>query len=374
MVTHIPARVLWVLALFFVVPTISCHSPGDTAGEVRHVRTGLPYVTEYDIPDAMRLCGEMIDLTDPLNREMFDREFTIAVWDIPQVFMWLKRASRFFPLFEDRLAEAGLPDDLKYLAVAESALHTHIKSKAGALGIWQLMEDTARRYGLRVDQAMMDERLCFDRSTDAALVYLGDLHRTFGTWMLAMAAYNCGENALNKALKNQTGTDYFNLDLPMETERYVFRIASIKLIMENPERYGFRVDKKRVYAPYEFKNLEVAIDDRFYIADLAELSGICYKQFMELNPKILSPLLPLGTYRLHIPEGKVKPFEKAMEKLKDPAYREKHRYDSRYYVVQPGDVLSSIAWETGVSVYTLKKLNGIRGSLIHPGQKLLIRK
>lgn len=373
MSVRLPNRALGALAFFLLFLTASCHSPCDPNAEVKHVRTGQPYVTEYDFPDTLRLCGEVINLTDPLNREMFDREFTIAVWDIPQVFMWLKRAGRFFPYFEDRLAEQGLPDDLKYLAVAESALHTHIKSKAGALGIWQLMEDTARRQGLQVDRTMMDERLCFQRSTDAALTYLDVLHKTFGTWMLAMAAYNCGENQMNKALKNQTGKDYFTLDLPMETERYVFRIAAIKLIMEHPERYGFQIDKRRVWKPLAFTTIGMTVRDRFYIADLSELSGFGYKTFMELNPMILSPLLPLGSYRLNLPEGSVSEFEQAMEKLNDPSYRKKHSYDSRYYMVQPGDVLSTISWETGVPVYTIKKLNGLKGSLIRPGQRLLIR-
>lgn len=365
-------RILTVL-IVIVLLTLSCHSSRDPQVIVKTVHTSLPDITEYEFPGTIRLCGETIDLTDPANHEMFDREFTVSVWDIPQVLMWLKRAGRFFPYFEERLAEKQLPDDLKYLAVAESSLHTHIKSKAGALGIWQLMEETAKRYGLHVDQTMMDERLSYERSTDAALEYLGDLKATFDTWLLSMAAYNCGENNLNKALKNQTGTNYFNLDLPRETERYVFRIAAIKLIMENPERYGFRIDEKRVYKPIVTNRIQVDIRERFYISDLAELSGISYKDFRELNPQIISPLLPIGSYTLHIPQGFVESFMNSMDKLKDPAYRKKHSYDSRYYVVQPGDVLSSISWETGVSVNTIKRLNRIRGSVIKPGQKLLIR-
>lgn len=358
--------VLIVMSIYLVMFAWAAHAEPGTYS-VKEIR-------EYELPESIRICGEVIDLTDPSNFEMFDREFTISVWDIPQVFMWLKRTTRFFPYFEERLAQAGLPEDLKYLAVAESSLHTHIKSKAGALGIWQLMEETAKRYGLVVDKTMMDERLCYDRSTDAAILYLKDLKNTFHSWLLSMAAYNCGENQLNKALKNQNGTDYFTLDLPRETERYVFRIAAIKLILEHPEMYGFQVDENRRYKPISASRIDVDIDDRIYISDLTEQLNIPYKDFKELNPKIISPLLPIGTYRLYIQPGYEKRFFTVVEKLKDPVYRKKHSYDKRYYVVQPGDVLSSIAWETGVSVRTIKKLNRIRGSVIKPGQRLLIRK
>ncbi|MBU1170268.1 MAG: transglycosylase SLT domain-containing protein [Proteobacteria bacterium] len=364
----------YVLIVSFLLLILSCHSSREPHVIVKTVNTGLPDVFDYESPESVRLCGEIIDLTDPVNQEMFDREFIISVWDIPQVLMWLKRSGRFFPYFEERLAERNLPDDLKYLAIAESSLHTHIKSKAGALGIWQLMEKTARRYGLQVDRAMMDERLCYERSTDASLAYLEELKGMFNSWLLSMAAYNCGENQLNKALKNQTGKDYFSLDLPRETERYIFRIAAIKYIMENPERFGFKVDETKFYKPIVSSRIDVDINDRFYISDLSELTGISYKTFMELNPKIISPLLPLGSYSLHIPPGFEKTFQASLEKLRDPVYRKKHSYDSRYYVVQDGDVLSSISWETGVPVNTIKKLNHIRGSHIQPGQKLLIRK
>lgn len=364
-----------VCALSVLTISGSCKSPGKKTVVIKTVENDpFPDIHEYPVPETIRLCGETIDLTNPRNAEMFDREFTISVWDRPQVFMWLKRTTRFFPYFEDKLEEAGLPDDLKYLAVAESSLHTHIRSRAGALGIWQLMPETAKRYGLRVERGVIDERLCFINSTEAAFKYLTRLRETFDDWMLVMAAYNCGENKLNKAVKNQSEDDYFNLDLPRETERYIFRIAAIKQILENYEKYGYQIDKQRMYDPVKHVGVSVDVNKRYYIADLVSLMGIGYKEFTDLNPSFLSPILPLGEYRVNIPPGHKKSLLLSLKKLNDPAYRKKHKLSSRYYVVQPGDALYSISWETGISVARLKKLNRIRGSVIRPGQKLILRK
>ena len=131
-------------------------------------KADYPVFKDFPLPKSLSLCGEPIPLENRNVREMLEREFIISVWDRAQVFLWLKRAGRYFPYIEKKLAEQGRPDDLKYLAVAESALLTHIRSKDGALGQWQLMKPTARRNGLRKNR-MLDERLNFERSTAAAL-------------------------------------------------------------------------------------------------------------------------------------------------------------------------------------------------------------
>ena len=160
-------------------------------------------VSEFKLPASAVVCGENIDLSQDYNRKMYDREFTIAACDRAQIFMWLKRAGRYFAFFEKRLKEEGLPEDLKYLAVVESSLHTHVRSRNGALGIWQLMPVTGRGYGLRIEKGVVDERLCFERSTDAAFAYLKYLKGRFKDWTLVMAAYNCGEGMIAKAIKKQ---------------------------------------------------------------------------------------------------------------------------------------------------------------------------
>ena len=165
---------------------------------------------EVPLPDVLFLCGEPVPLEDRSVREMLDRELTISAWDRAQVFMWLKRAGRFFPHIEEQLLKEGLPDDLKYLAVAESSLITHIRSRRGAMGPWQFMPGTARHKGLRKDRRI-DERRDFERSTDAALEYLKTLKEKFGTWALAMAAYNCGDSRLRKEMSRQRADSFYRL-------------------------------------------------------------------------------------------------------------------------------------------------------------------
>ncbi|MBT8406955.1 MAG: lytic transglycosylase domain-containing protein, partial [Deltaproteobacteria bacterium] len=171
------------MALNLVV--MSLRSSTSTAEEP----TAPELLPDFPLPGSINVCGESIPLENRRVLEMLDREFTIAVWDRAQVFLWLKRTGRYFPYIEEKLAEAGMPDELKYMAVAESALITDIKSRKRAVGLWQFMSRTGRRYGLRKNRSL-DERLDFEQSTEAAIKYLQRLHDKFDNWTLALAAYN----------------------------------------------------------------------------------------------------------------------------------------------------------------------------------------
>jgi hypothetical protein len=258
------------------------------------------FIEPCPLPGAMSLCGEKVPLDNPLMLEMLDREIHIAVWDQARILLTFKRASRYFPFIEKKLKELGMPDDLKYLSVAESNLLTYAKSSAGALGPWQFMQATGVRAGLRHDPTV-DERLDFERSTEAALLYLRQLREMFGSWAAAMAAYNCGENRVRTEMSEQRVTDYYRLNLPLETERYIFRISAIKLIMENPERYGFKIPKETLYAAILCDSVPVDIRLPIHITDLAQALGTDYKNIKELNPQILGRHLPQGQYVLKIP-------------------------------------------------------------------------
>jgi hypothetical protein len=250
----------------------------------------------------MTLCGEPVPLDNPQMLEILDRALHMTVWDEAGVILTIKRAARYFPFIEKRLKELGMPDDLKYLAVAESNLRTEARSPAGALGSWQFIKATGVRNGLRHNPSM-DERLDFERSTEAALTYLKQLRETFGSWAAAMAAYNCGENRVRTEMKEQRVTDFYRLNLPQETENYVFRIAAVKLVMENPERYGYRIPKETLYADIPCDRVPVDIGSSIHIADLAEALGTDYKIIKELNPSLLGRHLPQGQYTLKVPRG-----------------------------------------------------------------------
>ncbi|RJR30324.1 MAG: lytic transglycosylase [Desulfobacteraceae bacterium] len=272
------------------------------------------FVEPCPLPRTMALCGEKVPLENPPVLEMLDREIHITVWDQAKVLLTFKRAARHFPFIEKRLKELGMPDDLKYLSVAESNLLTYARSSAGALGPWQFMQGTGVRVGLRHDPSM-DERLDFERSTEAALLYLRQLRDMFGSWAAAMGAYNCGENRIRTEMSEQRVTDFYRLNLPLETERYIFRIAAIKLIMENPERYGFRVPKETLYGAVRSDSVPLNIRQPVHIADLAEALGTDYKEIKELNPQILGRFLPEGQYVLKIPAGTASKLERFLKSL-----------------------------------------------------------
>lgn len=327
---------------------------------------------DFTIPDSLSLFGEAMPLENRRVREMLDREFTISVWDRAQVFLWLKRAGRYFPYIEEKLAEAGMPDDLKYIAVAESALILHARSNQGAVGPWQFMARTARRIGLRRNR-MIDERRNFELSTDAALKYLRRLKKIFGTWTLAIAAYNSGDARLKKRMRRQkepNAGDYYSLDLPTETERYIFRIASAKIIMENPQRFGYSLKPESVYRPIEGDTVPVRIRVPLHLTDVAQALGTDFKSLQELNPQIIGYYLPTGSYKIKVPSGLGPGLATLLKQLTPtPPFRRKQATGG-HYLVQPGDTLGHIAQRTGVPVSTLKELNGIQGSLIRAGEEL----
>ncbi|MGD8433718.1 MAG: transglycosylase SLT domain-containing protein [Syntrophobacterales bacterium] len=322
-------------------------------------------------PHSISLCDEPIPLESPVVLEKLDREFTIAVWNRPQVILWLKRSGRYFPYIEQKLAEEGLPDDLKYLAVAESALITTISSNKGASGLWQLMARTGRHYGLRKNR-LLDERLDFEQATDAALTHIKYLRNTFDSWALALAAYNCGEYHLKKEIRKQKVNDYYSLNLPDETERFIFRITAVKIIMENPERYGYYLPKGQLYKPFDYDTVEVKVNQQVHLNDMASALGTHYRVLKELNPHILRHELPTGKMRIRVPPEAGERVATVLREFEGRDSRGRTQVASGHYIVRPGETLSHIARKTGVPIATLKKLNRIEGSFLRAGARLLL--
>ncbi len=328
----------------------------------------------YSLPDKVFLCGELVPLQRRQVYEMLDREFQLAVYDQAQVVMWLKRANRYFPDIERALKRAGMPEDLKYLAVAESALKIHAYSPAGAAGVWQFIRATGRRYGLSRTR-FEDERLDFDEATKAALNYLQDLHDMFGSWTLAMAAYNCGEDRVQKEIQEQGVDEYYLLDLPLETERYIFRILAAKLILSEPQKYGFDPKKIKLYEPVETKAVRLHLKNRVHLRLIAQAAGTYFKVIKELNPSRRGYHLPAGHHWVRLPAEGADGFEARLSKLLDQESppRQVARSKSarsRYYVVKKGDTLSEVALNLGVSVTHLKRMNNLRTDVIRTGQRL----
>ncbi len=264
----------------------------------------------YALPAKLTLCGEVVPVHESEVREDLDREFTIVVWSRTQTTMWLKRAHRHFPELEEKLRARRLPRDLKYVVLVESDLRPRARSSAGALGPWQFIAPTAQRFQLKANEAV-DERLNFGAATDAALNYLTELHQRFRNWALALAAYNCGEGLVQKAMAVQGVKDYYHLSLPEETERYVLRIVATKIVMEDPCRYGYDLPPEGLYPPLAYDEAALTLTQEVAVRSLAEACGSYYKMIKRLNPWIKGVNLPAGTYRLKIPPGTAPRFYEA---------------------------------------------------------------
>jgi membrane-bound lytic murein transglycosylase D len=255
-----------------------------------------------ELPASFQFAGEPV----PLGRwdvgERLEREFLLSLGNPAQVVLWLKRSARYFPYIERELSRAGLPEDLKYVAVIESALLPSAYSHASALGIWQFIASTAKRYGLAVTSGW-DERRNPERSTAAALALLRELRQRFPSWPLALAAYNTGEGRIDQAMRHQGVSTYYQLALSDETERYVFRALAAKLILSEPERYGFEVPHESRYRPYDADVVSIELRERVAVAELARLAGSFYRELKALNPEIVEDWLGKGRYALRVPRG-----------------------------------------------------------------------
>jgi membrane-bound lytic murein transglycosylase D len=327
----------------------------------------IPYVVPYfPPPDQLDLCGEAVPLDVPDVKERLDREFTIVVYSHAQVYLWLKRMQRYFPWLENELARNGLPNDLKYVAVAESDLQISASSPAGAVGPWQFIRSTGANYGLAQSEGI-DERRDFEKSTQSAFKYLGDLRELFQNWTLALASYNCGERRVQDEMKKQKVSSYYSLRLPLETERYIFRILAIKEVLSHPEKYGYFLPEGAGYPGTVAERVNVVAPCALPVQAVAELAGISYREFRNLNPALVSDTLPEGSHQLKVPGEKGKEFCSRFETLKtgyEPA--------TVLHKVRKGETLSSIASHYGLSSARLQELNGLQGDKVRLGQVLKI--
>ncbi|WP_010518949.1 lytic transglycosylase domain-containing protein [Croceivirga radicis] len=238
-------------------------------------------ITAIDIPDDLNFAGEAAPLLDPEVMERVDREFLVNTYWQSNAVLLMKRAKKYFPIIEPILAKNGVPDDFKYLAVAESGLQ-NVVSPAGATGFWQIMRATGREYGLEVNDNV-DERYHVEKSTQVACDYLKKWKDRFGSWTLTAAAYNAGPGAIQKYLKMQQVDNYYDLLLGQETGRYVFRIMAIKEILSSPEKYGFQLEKEDYYTQVPTFKVEVDTAVTNW-ADFAGLYEINYKILKRHNP------------------------------------------------------------------------------------------
>jgi len=257
-----------------------------------------------ELPKSLSFAGENVPLDRDDIREQMDRELSNNYYTQNGTLHIIKLVARYFPIIEERLKANGIPDDFKYLCVAESALMNQT-SKAGAVGFWQFMKDTAPRYGLEVNDEV-DERYNVSKATDAACMYFKDAYAKFGSWTGAAASYNCGLGGFAKQVSYQRTNNYYNLMLPDETMRYIFRILTFKYILTDPARLGFIVQSGDMYKPYKTQTATIttSIDD---LAKYAIDKGMTYRDLKILNPWLRDHSLTVKegkSYQILLPVGK----------------------------------------------------------------------
>ncbi len=356
----------------FLLPIFTALLFKSTCGAQETESAPFPsLIVALRVPTPLTFCGEPVPVEDQEVRERLEKELLLSLWDRPQVILWLKRSLRYLPVIERMLEEAGLPEDIKYVAIAESALLPHAGSHKGAIGFWQFRMTTGRKYGLRID-SRVDERRNIHASTEAAIRYFRELKEIFGTWTLAIAAYNMGEHGLKTEVLEQGTNDYYRLYLSLETQRYIFRILSVKLVFSDPARYGFYLSPGDLYPPLEFDRVTFDLSRETPIRAVADAAQTHFKMIKDLNPEVRGYVLSSGSHTLSVPKGARLQFQERLEEIL--AAKALNR-EEQLYVVQEGDNLSLIAERFNIPLPAIILWNRLDpNEPIHPGDRLIIQR
>ena len=256
----------------------------------------------FKLPADVTFAGENLPLDNFDTRESLERELLTSAYRHSSTILIIKRANRYLPVIEKILKENDIPDDFKYLAAAESE-YSNMISPAGATGFWQIMQETGREEGMEINNEV-DERYSIEKSTQFACDYFKKSYEKYGNWTLVAASYNGGRSAIDEQIAIQHQNDYYDLLLADETARYIFRAVAYKLIITNPENFGFRIGKNDLYP--ELKYYEVKVDTAVSsFSDFAGHFGTNYKLLKFLNPWLRKPYLTAKqnkVYLIKIPE------------------------------------------------------------------------
>ena len=259
------------------------------------------YNKPYKIPENVSFAGERMPLENFDTRESLDREILTSAYRHSSTIMIIKRANRYLPVIEKILSENNIPDDFKYLVAAESE-YSNMVSPAGATGFWQIMAGTGKEEGMEINN-IVDERYNLERSTQFACDYFRKSYQKYGNWTLAAASYNGGRAALDEQIGIQQQNNYYDLLLAEETARYIFRAVAYKLVITDPEAFGFTLKKSDLYPVLNYYEVKVdtAVTD---FSVFAKQMGTNYKMLKFLNPWLRKPYLtpkPNKVYLIKIP-------------------------------------------------------------------------
>jgi len=273
------------------------------------------YVNSHQLPVPVVFCGDTLDTDNIMIRERLEREFYLLLNEQAQIQLYLKRSARYLPMIENYLKEAKLPDDLKYIAVHESALLPHVRSRSNAVGLWQFMRATGRLYDLKINP-YIDERREVERSTAAAMWMFRDLKNILRDWPLVLAAYNAGLGRVTREMEKQHTASFFDLDLPEETKRYFFKIVAAKIVLSQPEKFGFYIDSGNFFYNDSLESITYMTGlKQITVQELAGYFGLTAAQLKTYNPQLINSHVPGGVINLKIPRSNYLLYEQNPERL-----------------------------------------------------------
>jgi membrane-bound lytic murein transglycosylase D len=345
-------------------------APVEALFSLEELRVSGSNESELKLPDAELPLSD-IPLTLNSKVEYFLYYFQSA--GRPAFSKWLSRSSRYIPMMKEILKRENMPEDLVYVAMIESGFHMHARSWANAVGPWQFISDTGRRYALRIDQ-WIDERKDPVKATTAAALYLKELYGLFkGDWYLATAGYNAGENKILRAMTMYNTSDFWEMSrgsyLKRETKEYVPKLLAAAIIAKDPARYGFT--DIAYLTPIEYDT--VSLNTRTNLDLVAKLSGTTYETIKELNPDLRHWCTPPNypNFQLKIPKGTKQQFEVEYAKVpEDQRFTERILY-SRYQAKKK-DSLKSLARRFSTTPAVLAELNGLNSKSRIAGKSLLV--
>lgn len=353
------------------------------------------YVFSVETPKNLTFAGERVPLEQFDVRERLDRELLVNTYWQSNTLLMHKRAARWFPIIIPILRKNKLPEDFKFLALAESSFMNNT-SQAGASGFWQFIEGTAKIYGLEIN-AEIDERYNVEKATEAACRYLKDAYKELGSWALVAASYNMGLGGVQRQMTRQNVNNYYDLLLNEETFRYLFRILALKEVISSPRKYGYHFKKSDLYEPFQYSTITVdsSISN---LATFAQSRGTNYKYLKLLNPwlrdnslhvkegksyqiKILAPgfdgIIDKDTKDIdtamvnalaRIEEAESKPNIEARE----ASPKKMPTINKIIYHVKAGETLSSISKKYSVPVKKIKEWNKLKSNTVKKGDELIL--
>ena len=271
------------------------------SNQPNNTETGIQ-IKPVIIPQSVSFAGEKVPLEIYYVKEHLEWELTVNTYWHSATLLNLKRTKRWFPVIEPILKKNNIPDDFKYLSLIESGFQ-NVTSPAGAIGFWQFLKGTAKDYGLEVNDEV-DERYHVERSTEAACKYLKKAFEKYQNWTMVAAAYNAGNRGIDRQVNRQGENNYYSLLLNDETERYLFRILALKIIINNPALYNFSLSEEDYYQPIPY-HIEVIKGTVKSWADFAKKHRLSYRLIKEFNPWLRQPDLKnrqKKTYQIKIPE------------------------------------------------------------------------